>query len=168
MVVILFVLGFTFSTSIFPLAFSLLAFTLFNWSPASVFMGDSGSTFLGGLFVCLLLQQNTFYDSFSLLLLTTPLLADSFFCLVRRLFARQSIFTPHRLHLYQRLHQAGWSHSKVSTLYILTVLMLSLCRTFLPFSSLLVTVAFVLFLGFFLDQYVAESFTVWSIPYDYW
>ena len=47
-----------------------------------------------------------------------PLLADAFICVLRRYLSGQPVFEAHRLHLYQRLHQAGWSHSRVSLLHI--------------------------------------------------
>ena len=87
---------------------SLLGFLLWNWSPAKVFMGDVGSTFLGAIFAGLVLQAPTWQQSFCFLLLSTPLLADAFFCVFRRLFAGQRVFEAHRLHLFQRLHQAGF------------------------------------------------------------
>lgn len=35
------------------LAGGLLAFLIFNWNPAKIFMGDTGSMFLGGMIVCI-------------------------------------------------------------------------------------------------------------------
>ena len=39
--------------------------------------------------------------------LATPLLADACICVFRRLMAAV-VFQAHRLHLFQRLNQAGW------------------------------------------------------------
>jgi len=46
------------------------------------------------------------------LLVAVPLLADALICVLRRLMAGQPVFQAHRLHLYQRLQQAGWSHRR--------------------------------------------------------
>ena len=83
-------------------------------------MGDVGSTFLGALFAGLVLRPS-WLDAFSYLLVAT-LLADACFCLLRRWLAGQP---GHRLHLFQRLHQAGWSHVHVSLTYIVATSVLA-------------------------------------------
>jgi UDP-N-acetylmuramyl pentapeptide phosphotransferase/UDP-N-acetylglucosamine-1-phosphate transferase len=98
---------------------ALLGFLRFNWSPARVFMGDVGSTFLGAVFAGLVLQAPSWPQAVVLLLAATPLLADALICVLRRLLAGQNVFRAHRLHLYQRLQQAGWSHRRVAGLYAL-------------------------------------------------
>ena len=97
---------------------ALLGFLVWNWSPAKVFMGDVGSTFLGALFAGLVLQTRDPATAAGLLLVATPLLADALICVLRRAAERQPILQAHRLHLFQRLHQAGWSHGGVAALYI--------------------------------------------------
>jgi UDP-N-acetylmuramyl pentapeptide phosphotransferase/UDP-N-acetylglucosamine-1-phosphate transferase len=104
--------------SLLPLIGALLSFLAWNWSPARVFMGDVGSTFLGAVFAGLVLQQDTVQGAVGLLLVGFPLLGDACLCVLRRWGAGQPIFQAHRLHLYQRLHQAGWPHGRVALLYI--------------------------------------------------
>lgn len=138
---------------------SLLGFLTWNWSPAKVFMGDVGSTFLGALFAGLVLQSSNWAEAFGLLLLLSPLIGDAFFCVIRRLFARQNVFRPHRLHLFQRLHQAGWSHASVSYLYLFSTVSLSLALI-AGGLHLVISVAVVeLLIGIWLDQYIAIPFT---------
>lgn len=72
----------------------LIVFLFFNSIPAKVFMRDVGSTFIG-----LLLQTGNLEISTSLLLISTPLLEDESFCVIRRLFARQKTFRVHKLYL---------------------------------------------------------------------
>ena len=93
---------------IWALVGALLGFLYWNWSPAKVFMGDVGSTFLGAVFALLILQAPNWSEVLSLFLVATPVLGDAFICVLRRLFAGQRVFQAHRLHLFQRLHQAGW------------------------------------------------------------
>ena len=57
---------------------------------------------------------------------STPLLADAFFCVFRRLLAGQRVFQAHRLHLFQRPYQAGWPHARVSLTYIVATALLAL------------------------------------------
>ena len=105
---------------------SLLGFLIWNWSPAKVFMGDIGSTFLGAVFAGLVLQASSWSQAFSFLLIATPLLGDACICVPRRFFAGQHVFQAHRLHLFQRLHQAGWSHARVTLTYIIATSVLAL------------------------------------------
>jgi Fuc2NAc and GlcNAc transferase len=142
------------------LAGALLGFLLWNWSPARVFMGDVGSTYLGAIFAGLILQRPQFLQSLLLLLVATPLLADAFICVLRRWFSGQQIFQAHRLHLYQRLHSAGWPHATVSLLYLILTTFLAICFSYSsPLSSMLAAVSVVILLGFWLDQKQASSFS---------
>ena len=77
-------------------------------------MGDVGSTYLGAVFAGLLLQASNWTDALCYLLLATPLLGDACLCVPRRLLAGQRVFKAHSLHLFQRLHQAGWTHARGS------------------------------------------------------
>ena len=147
---------------IWTLVGALLGFLLWNWSPAKVFMGDVGSTFLGTVFAGLVLQALNWSEGLGMMLVATPLLGDAFFCVLRRLLAGQRVFQAHRLHLFQRLHQAGWPHARVSSLYIAAtaVLALALLAGGLPWVVGLAVVE--LFVGFWLDRHVAVPFAVAS------
>ena len=100
-------------------------FLLHNWSPASIFMGDAGSTVLGFLLVALPFSvwietgervplANLFVAA---LLVLWPFLLDGVGTILRRARAGENIFAAHRSHLYQRLSRARRSHSTVSALY---------------------------------------------------
>jgi len=141
---------------------SLLGFLLWNWSPAKVFMGDVGSTFLGAAFAGLVLQASSWPQALGLLLVATPLLGDACLCVPRRLLTGQRVFQAHRLHLFQRLHQAGWPHSRVSLTYIAAtaVLAVAMLAGGLPWVLALAVVE--LLVGVWLDQSVAVPFAVAS------
>lgn len=141
---------------------SLLGFIIWNWSPARVFMGDVGSTFLGGLLALYVLHSSTWIEAFSLLLVATPILGDACICVFRRLLTGQRVFQAHRLHLFQRLHQAGWSHASVSTFYILATFLLALAFVLGGFNWVLTLCIIELLLGCYLDQRVAVPFSVAS------
>jgi Fuc2NAc and GlcNAc transferase len=145
------------------LAGALLGFLFWNWSPARVFMGDVGSTYLGAIFAGLVLQRPQVLQSILLLLVATPLLADAFICVLRRWHAGQQIYQAHRLHLYQRLHSSGWNHATVSLLYLLQTTLLAFVFFYaLPLPSMMGAVFMVLLLGFWLDQKQASSFSAAS------
>tara|TARA_B100000886_G_C20403488_1_gene483654 strand:+ start:535 stop:1506 length:972 start_codon:yes stop_codon:yes gene_type:complete len=136
----------------------LIGFLYFNWSPSKVFMGDSGSIFIGALLVSVILDAKSTSQMLEFILINTPLIADSASCVIRRFSKNQNVFKAHKLHLYQRLNQAGWSHSNVSKLYIFSTLILTI--TALYFNLLVLTmVAFlVILLGIYLDNKVALKF----------
>jgi len=148
--------------SLWILVGALLGFLFWNWSPAKVFMGDVGSTFIGALFAGLVLQMPTWLEAFGLLMVSTPLLADACICVPRRLWAGHRVFEAHRLHLFQRLHQAGWTHEQVAITYIASTAMLafSFLACSLPVEAALVL--FLLLIGFWLDQRMAVSFELAS------
>lgn len=139
---------------------ALLGFLLLNWSPAKVFMGDVGSIFLGAVFAGLVLQARSWPDALGLLLVATPLLADACLCVPRRLLAGQPVFQAHRLHLFQRLHQAGWSHAQVSSLYIAATAALAIALLWAGWRAVLTLAALELVVGLWLDQHVAVPFAI--------
>ena len=147
---------------IWALVGALLGFLLWNWSPAKVFMGDVGSTFLGAVFAVLLLQAPTWPDAFALLLVATPLLGDACLCVLRRLIAGQRVFQAHRLHLFQRLQQAGWPHARVYCLYIAATVVLTISLLFAGLPWVITLAALEFLIGIWLDQRVAVPFSVAS------
>lgn len=107
------------------LVVALLGFLWFNWCPATIFMGDAGSTILGATVASALLNTSSDrpIQAWSALAITLPLVGDAIYTLVRRLLRRENIFQAHRSHIYQRLQQSGWTHAQVAATYIgLTVL----------------------------------------------
>ena len=141
---------------------SLIGFLFWNWSPAKVFMGDVGSTFLGAVFVGLVLQASTWLEALSYILVATPLLGDACLCVLRRLLARQCVFQAHRLHMFQRLHQAGWSHARVSATYISATAVLAIAMLTGGWPWVLGLAVVELLFGVWLDQRVAVPFAVAS------
>jgi UDP-N-acetylmuramyl pentapeptide phosphotransferase/UDP-N-acetylglucosamine-1-phosphate transferase len=146
------------AAGVWPVAGALLGFLVWNWSPAKVFMGDVGSTWLGALLAGLVLQQSTAWGGISLLLVAFPLLADPLICLMRRLRAGQPIFQAHRLHLFQRLQGAGWSHAQVALLYGVGTLVMALGRLHSNHAPLMLLLALEFGAGLKLDRSFAVPF----------
>lgn len=105
-----------------------LGFLGHNWSPAKIFMGDVGSTFLGYSFAVLpLLASDQGGDALLLgTLLVWPIIMDAGVTFIGRLIRGKNVFAPHRSHLYQRLVRAGYKHETVSSIYILLTLLAGL------------------------------------------
>jgi Fuc2NAc and GlcNAc transferase len=137
---------------------ALLGFLLWNWNPAKVFMGDVGSTFLGAVFAGLVLQAPSWPETLGSLLVATPLLADACLCVPRRLLAGQPVFQAHRLHLFQRLHQGGWSHGQVASLYIAATTASAVALLWSGWPAVLTLAAVELLVGVWLDRCVAVPF----------
>jgi Fuc2NAc and GlcNAc transferase len=146
------------ATSNWSISGAIFGFLLWNWSPAKVFMGDVGSTFIGAVFAGIALQESSTQTMLGVLLLGFPLFADAAVCVIRRLLRRKDIFKAHRQHLYQRLNQAGWSHSQVSILYIMAVGILIVAKAFWGFTVLLILIMIEILFAFFLDQNIAKKF----------
>jgi UDP-N-acetylmuramyl pentapeptide phosphotransferase/UDP-N-acetylglucosamine-1-phosphate transferase len=96
-----------------------LGFLLFNWSPASIFMGDVGALFLGYLFAGLTAYASTrsALAATAGLLFVWPFLFDTIVTLVRRAVKGENLLRAHRSHLYQRLVLNGASHQSMALLY---------------------------------------------------
>lgn len=93
----------------------ILGFLVWNWPSANIFMGDSGSGFLGFLIAIMALVSHKWYKiPYELwLILTAPFWFDATVTLLRRMLHRDPWTQPHSLHAYQRLTHVGWSHLKV-------------------------------------------------------
>jgi UDP-GlcNAc:undecaprenyl-phosphate/decaprenyl-phosphate GlcNAc-1-phosphate transferase len=99
------------------LAGAILGFLRFNFNPATIFLGDSGSLFIGFMLSALALagaqKAPTFIAvaipvvSFGLPILETAL------SILRRLISGRPIFTADREHIHHKLLQMGFSHRQV-------------------------------------------------------
>ena len=103
------------------IAASSLGFLGHNWTPAKVFMGDVGSTFLGYSFAVLsLVSADRGGDALLIgTLLMWIVIMDSFVTFLGRLIKHENVFRGHRSHLFQRLVHSGYKHTTISLLYIL-------------------------------------------------
>jgi UDP-GlcNAc:undecaprenyl-phosphate GlcNAc-1-phosphate transferase len=90
-----------------------IGFLLFNWHPARIFMGDSGSNFLG--FALAALSVLSVAKGTVVLALVVPVVAlaipivDTAWAIVRRRRRGKSIATPDTEHLHHRLLDFGLS-----------------------------------------------------------
>ncbi len=98
-----------------------LGFLLYNFHPASIFLGETGSTFAGfGLGVLAIILGAKIATA--LLVMGIPIL-DVAWVIVRRVFYRSSPFVGDRKHLHYRLLDIGLSHRQtVLTLYAISAI----------------------------------------------
>lgn len=93
-------------------AASAAAFLAFNFQPARIFLGDSGSVPLGFLAAALGLLGTArgLWTPWAALLTFSPFIADATLTLARRVLSRERFWEAHHDHGYQRLIRMGWSH----------------------------------------------------------
>jgi UDP-N-acetylmuramyl pentapeptide phosphotransferase/UDP-N-acetylglucosamine-1-phosphate transferase len=96
------------------IAASALAFLVFNWPPARMFMGDVGSTGIGFLLGWLLLITAAKGAAAAAFILPLVFLADASWTLASRAWRRAPLMEPHRDHAYQRAVDGGVTHAAVS------------------------------------------------------
>jgi len=158
MIIVIFTGSILISNTYYPLLGALLGFIFFNWNPSKVFMGDGGSTYLGGVFIGLILLSDNWLIALKIVLVAAPLLVDALTCIIRRFLNKESIFEAHRSHLYQRLNQAGLSHGYVSSIYIIFTFMLSLSVLFFNIKITFLFIIIEFFVAILLDQKVSVPF----------
>lgn len=105
---------------------STLGFLVHNFNPASIFMGDSGSMFLGFMIavIALLGFKNVTMTSLiiPLLVLAIPIL-DTLFAIIRRVLKGESISTPDKFHIHHQLLNRNLSQrTTVLVIYAINIL----------------------------------------------
>jgi len=101
----------------FPLAGALLGFLCYNFNPATIFLGDSGSLLIGFLLGCYAVIWGN--ESATLIGMTAPLMAlsipllDVALAIIRRFLRRQPIFSADRGHIHHRLLDRGLTPRRV-------------------------------------------------------
>lgn len=108
------------------LAGSAIGFLFYNFHPAKIFMGDTGSLFLGFMISVLALSgfKNVALISYIIpvIMLGVPV-SDTFFAIIRRIRLKQPISAPDKSHLHHRLIAVGFSHRQtVIVIYFIALL----------------------------------------------
>lgn len=109
----------------FSLAGSLIAFLIYNFSPAKIFMGDTGSLLIGLLNAIFVIKFIAVAGDPSLglplesapaigfAILIVPLF-DTLRVVTIRIISRRSPFSPDRNHIHHFLLELGYSHKKIT------------------------------------------------------
>lgn len=108
--------GVAFSTTV--LAGSVVGFLIFNFNPASIFLGDGGSLFVGFMLSGLVLaegqQQRSALDSIFVPLIAFALpLTDVVVSVVRRFLSGHSLLGADREHIHHKLLELGLTQRQV-------------------------------------------------------
>lgn len=119
----------------------LLAFLIFNWYPASIFMGDSGSLTLGFVISLLAIKSLAYYPSVSILFIIAIPIVDTFSVMIRRKMNKKSIFSADKCHFHHILETFFDQRTRTTVIFISVV-------------QIMYTL-----IGFQLDQEVDQSLT---------
>lgn len=131
-----------------------LGFLVYNFNPAKIFLGDTGSMFFGyGIAVLSVLGL---YKSVALFSLIVPILIlgvpvfDTLFAIIRRRVKGTPVYLPDKAHLHHRLLQTGLSHKRsVLSIYGISILFGLLAISFETIQirwSIIALIAMLLFL----------------------
>ncbi|QHT65758.1 undecaprenyl/decaprenyl-phosphate alpha-N-acetylglucosaminyl 1-phosphate transferase [Rhodocytophaga rosea] len=150
----------------FSLTGALLAFLRYNFSPASIFMGDGGSLVTGFILAILcirfininenLISETSHFPApaIALAILIVPL-ADTLRVFIIRIMNKKSPFSADRNHIHHLLLNLRLNHKKAAlTLYLMNILFI-----FMSFAFFHIGVNFLFFLV------VVTAFIMSQIPY---
>jgi UDP-GlcNAc:undecaprenyl-phosphate GlcNAc-1-phosphate transferase len=110
------------------LAGGCIGFLPYNLHPAKIFMGDTGSTFLG--YILAVVSVQGMFKMYSIISFVVPFLMlglpifDTSFAFIRRIAHGKSPMSPDRSHVHHRLIDMGFSQKQaVAVLYIITAIL---------------------------------------------
>jgi len=152
-----------------------LGFLRYNFNPASIFLGESGSTFLGFVLAILSIKLNIYglwnvalslgLERLQIISFIVPLILlgipifDTYFVFINRFLHRVKFSQPGKDHSHHRIHLMGYSQkSTVLTLYAIQVILgsisLSMVRADMQqlFSLLLIVAVFFVTFTMFLTR----------------
>jgi len=146
------------------LAASLLGFLRYNFNPASIFMGDAGSMFIG--FTLALLSVTSSLKASAALVIFIPFLVlaipllDTTVAFFRRFLINRNVFKPDREHIHHKLLDKGLSQKKVAFILYGAAAVLGLY-------SLLIVNVYSRYIGYaFIIIFLAILYSVHRIGYN--
>lgn len=139
---------------------SLIAFLYFNWSPAKVFMGKSGSLTLGFVISLLSIKSLAYITPAAMLFIIAIPILDTFIVMTRRIQRGWSLFTADKNHMHHLLYKmkddVGFTVILLSTMQLVfTTIGFQLRSADNLLSLILFAILFYIFLNLF-DQRIKK------------
>jgi len=100
---------------------TLLAFLIFNWSPASIFMGDSGSLLLGFVISILSIRALLYIPAISILFITAIPIIDTLIVMLRRKRRGSALCEGDSCHLHHILQYYFQGKTSKSVLLLVCI-----------------------------------------------
>ncbi|HQS78173.1 MAG TPA: MraY family glycosyltransferase [Sulfurovum sp.] len=97
---------------------TLLAFLVYNWHPASIFMGDSGSLVLGFVIALLAVKSLAYLPAVSILFVAAVPILDTVIVMVRRKIRGRSMFGADRCHIHHILRHFFAEDTRKTVLFL--------------------------------------------------
>ncbi|MGB5037517.1 MAG: MraY family glycosyltransferase [Blastocatellia bacterium] len=138
------------------LAGAILGFLFYNFNPATIFMGDTGSMFLG--FILAAASIKTGQKSSTAVAILTPIIAlglpilDTLLAMARRAVRGRPLFSADKEHIHHRLMSLGMTHREAAFALYAVCLLLNVVALVLVFSNSIAAAALLAVLtivGFF-------------------
>lgn len=155
------------------LAGATLGFLPFNFNPAKIFMGETGSSFLG--FSLAVISIQGMLKSYATISIVIPLLIlglplfDTFLAIIRRLISGKPVMAGDRGHLHHRLIDMGLSQKQSVTIMYLASTALGLCAIVLANKGALSAVILLITVSVFViggARYMSEISVDKNIDFD--
>lgn len=133
------------------LAGATLGFLRYNFNPARIFMGDSGSLFLGFTIAAISIHGSA--KAHAAVAIFIPIVAlglpiiDTLLAIARRLYRGLPIPTADREHIHHKLIKYGFSHRRAALILYSFCILLSFLAVLLTFSSTAFVGIILAFLG---------------------
>jgi UDP-GlcNAc:undecaprenyl-phosphate GlcNAc-1-phosphate transferase len=116
-----------------------IGFLIYNFNPASIFMGDTGSMFLGYVLAVGSIQTNQKSSTAVAILIPVVALglpiADTLLAMARRAINRQPMFSADRAHIHHKLLDLGLSQKQAVLLLYGTSILLGISALLLTVTS---------------------------------
>ena len=144
------------------IAGAMLAFLRYNFSPAKIFMGDTGSLFLGLNIAAISIFRYAEFKRFTAMTLLIPIsvlilpISDMIIAIVRRVKNKQNIMLADKEHIHHQLLKLGLSQKNIAIIsYIITLVfgLIAVGFSFAPkdIHILILLVLFsLIFIGYFI------------------
>jgi UDP-GlcNAc:undecaprenyl-phosphate GlcNAc-1-phosphate transferase len=155
----------------FAVAGAIFGFLRYNTYPAQVFMGDTGSQFLGfmiGVLSIVLTQKsNTALNPVIPLFLVGLPIIDTIFVMVKRLSEDRSPFSPDKNHIHHRIMALGMAHYETVVIIYLTQIGFVISAILLRYQSdLLVLACYLVLSGTLLGALLFAKERQWNAKHS--
>lgn len=135
-----------------------IAFLYYNFPPAKIFLGDTGSQFIGFYIAAITIASSSQYKGITAMTLLIPILvmfiplADTTLAIFRRIKYRQGIFTRDYQHLHHKMLNLGLTPKSINYICYFITFLFGLIAIGFSFSdknllfTILIGLAFVVFI----------------------
>jgi len=141
-----------------------MAFLRYNFFPAKIFMGDTGSLFLGFNIAAISIIGKAEFKGITSMTLLVPIIAlaipimDTTLAIFRRVNKKENIFQADKEHIHHKLHEIGLSQKNIALICYFITLLFGLIAFGFSFSSKKILLSILLFLLFILLIFVFYLF----------